>query len=447
METKMRTLYGNFWSEGIEYASQPTLNQTLHCDFLVIGGGLSGLSTALHLKTMQPTAQVALLEAGKIGEGSSGLNSGQCSTRIGPAIEKQVKSLGKEMAADIYRYSQSAMHYAASLIEAQSIQCNLQSSNQWQVALTKKDARTLAERSRLYQSLGFDVPLLDRQEVRKIFPDSSSILNAIEFPAYMLNPYKLCLGLKQAALRAGVCLYENTKAVSHKTKQTIKFSANGHDLDYQRAILAVDGGIAQLSEHSTSVLPIAVFAAVTRPLNCEERYRIGWLKEQGLFDARPAFNFIRFTSGNRILIGGEYRYAYSGQISDRQQKECLERLQQQLAFFFPSLEQIDFEYQWYGIAGCTLDEWPAMGPLKPNSRCWYVGAWNGHGVAASLIAGREVAQAMISDELTPRFLWYRSSVMGLGHPALVRIALPYYLTWLRTRSRLAQHGVIKYVHE
>jgi gamma-glutamylputrescine oxidase len=450
MNKSPSTLYRNFWWEGIEHAmehaSQPALDQVLHCDFLVIGGGLSGLSAALHLKKMQPAAQVALLEAGKIGNGSSGLNSGQCGTRIGPAIEKQVKSLGKEMAAEIYRYSQDAMQYAASLIEAQGIQCNLQASSQWQVALTEKDARTLEHRSLLYQSLGFDVPLIGQQKVRKIFPESSRILNAIEFPAYMLNPYKLCLGLKQAALHAGVCLYENTKVVSHKGRQTVEFSINGHRLHYRRAILAVNGGIAQLSEHTASVLPIAVFAAVTRPLSPNERHRIGWSKEQGLFDARPMFNFLRLTPGDRILIGGEYRYAHSGQIEAREQREYLDRLQRQLAFFFPSLQQINFEYQWHGIVGCTLDEWPVIGPSKSSNACWHIGAWNGHGVAASLIAGREVAQAIIDHDLAPRFPWHRSSVMGLGHPAVARMALPYYLAWLRTRSRLAQHGGTKDVH-
>ncbi len=447
MNSSPSTLRGNFWSQGLRPASQPPLNQALHCDFLVIGGGLSGLSTALHLKKMQPTAQVALLEAGEIGNSSSGLNSGQCGPRIGPAIEKQVKSLGKEKVAEIYRYSQKAMEYAASLIQEHSIDCHLQASQQWQVALREKDAQTLAQRARLYQSLGFDVPLLGQSAVRKCLPESSSILNALEFPVYLLNPYQLCLGLKQAALQVGVCLYENTKAVSHKEEQTVEFSANGHRLHYRQAILAVDGSIPQLSEYRASVLPIAVFAAVTRPLSHDERCRIGWSKEQSLFDARPTFNFLRLVPGDRILIGGEYCYAPAGQLDVRQQRESLERLQRQLAFFFPSLQAMSFDYQWHGVVGCTLDEWPIIGPLKSSSACWYVGASNGHGVAASLIAGREVAQALISQELTPYFPWQRSSVMGLGHPAVARLTLPYYLGWLRRRSRLTQPGGTQDVHE
>lgn len=420
----------------IKRASQPALDQTLECDFLVIGGGLSGLSTALHLKKMQPETRVALLEASTIGQSSSGLNSGQCGTRIGPAIEKQVKSLGRTMATNIYRYSQSAMEYAAFLIEEEGIECDLQGSAQWQVALTEKDAQRLVNRANLYQSLGFDIPLIGQKEVRKAFPDSSRIRNAIEFPAYLLNPYKLCLGLMKTALRIGIDLYENTKVVAHKRSRAVEFSANGHHLIYQKAVLAVDGGIAQLSQYAGSVLPIAVFSAVTRSLTPDERHRIGWSNKQGLFDTRPMFNFLRLTPKGGVLIGGEYRYAHLGQLNVQQQRECFEQLQQQLAYFFPSLQQIEFEYRWHGIVGCTLDDWPVIGPLKSGSSCYHLGASNGHGIAMSLVAGREVAQAIIGYQQKSHFPWQRSTLIGLGHPTVAQMTLPHYLAWLRSRSQL-----------
>ncbi len=439
------TLCENLWAEGIHPIHQPALTQPLECDFLVIGGGLAGLSTALHLKKMQPDAQVALLDANTIGQGSSGLNSGMCGIRMGPAIEKHVKPLGQTMTADIYRYMKSAVKYAALLIDEHGIQCDLQGSTQWQVALTDKDAQSLVHRAKVYESLGFDVPLFGQQDVRKVLPDSSRIRNAIEFPAYLLNPYKLCLGLMQAALHMGVCLYENTKVEAHKRGRAIEFSANGYRLSYQKAILAVDGGIAQLSEHTASVFPIAVFAAVTRPLTRDERQRIGWLKEQGMYDIRPIFNFLRLTPEGRILIGGEYRYAHLGQINGQQRQECLNQVQQQLANFFPSLQHIEFEYQWHGVVGCTLDKWPVIGPLNNSSTCWHLGATNGCGLAISLISGREVAQAIMGQQPESHFPWQRSTLIGLGHPTVAQIAFPQYLSWLRWRSQLS-NGEMKNVH-
>lgn len=436
LDTVFKSIDRNFWSRGIETATRPPVDRELHCDFLVIGGGMAGLSTALHLKKRLPGDRVALLEGGKIGDGSSGSNSGQCGARIGPAIENQVKSLGEEAAATIYRYSLDAMEYAASLVKELGIQCDLRPGRQWQVALTPKYARTLARRSSLYRSLSFDVPLIEQREVREIFPESDRIVNAIEFPAYTLDPYRLCAGLKRAVLEAGVDLYENSRVVSG----TNGFRANGYPLHYRHAVLAVDSGAARLSAHTASVLPIAVFAGVTRPLNREEKQRFLGLHDRGLFDARPVFNFLRLINGERILIGGEYRYTGSGLINPRQLEIHGERLRQQLALFFPSARAIPLEYRWYGVAGCTLDEWPAIGPLPSNPACWYAGAWNGHGIAASLISGYEVARVIVDEKLTPRLPWYRSSAPGLGHPIVARATLPGYLAWLRACGWLTRHN-------
>jgi gamma-glutamylputrescine oxidase len=431
IDTVSNPINRNFWSRGMESASEPAVDRELQCDFLIVGGGLAGLSTALQIKKLVPIARVALIEGGRIGDGSSGSNSGQCGARIGPAIEKQVRSLGEETAAAIYRYSLGAIEYAASLVQELGIECDLRPGRQWQVALTQKDARTLARRAYLYRSLGFDVPLIEQREVREIFPESDHIQNAIEFPAYTLDPYRLCAGLKRAVLEAGIDLHENSPIVSGPDG----FRANGYSLHYRRAVLAVDGGAARLSAHTASVLPIAVFAGVTRPLNREEKQRFRGLHDRGLFDARPVFNFLRLIDGERILIGGEYRYA-SGPIDPRQQELHGERLRQQLALFFPSSRAIELEYRWCGIAGCTLDDWPAIGPLPANPACWYVGAWNGHGIAASLISGYEVVRAIVDDKPTPRLPWFRSSALGLGHPIIARATLPAYLAWLRARSQL-----------
>lgn len=434
MEAALCKPVKNFWSEGVYSSTLPSLNQSISCDFLIIGGGLSGLSAALHIKKLKPESKVILVESEKIGNSSSGLNSGQCSTRIGPAIEKQVKNFSRELVSEIYQYSHNAMQYAAALISENHIQCDLKSSEQLQVALTEKDARLLRHRAQIYQMLGFNIQLIEKTGIKNLFPESDTILNALKFDAYMLNPYKLCVGLKEKVLQLGVHIYENTKVSFKKRQQLIAFCSKGYRIQFRRSILAVNSEIDKFSTHVGSVLPIAVFAAVTRPLSHLELSSIGWKEESGLFDTRPAFNFLRLINKNRILIGGEYRYAHSGQIELLEQNRCLNSLQSQLGLFFPSLKDLCIEYKWHGLVGCTLDEWPVIGPINNNNSCLYIGAWNGHGVAASLAGGREVAQ-VVTDDYSPHFPWYRSSVRGLGHPVLARMTLPHYLAFLRKRSQ------------
>jgi gamma-glutamylputrescine oxidase len=420
----------------LDEPASPVAN-SLRCDVAVVGGGFSGLSAALHLKTLAPQLDVVLVEAGRVGYGPSGLNSGQAAPRIGPAIEKQVATIGLPAARSAHMYSLQAMEFAAALVDRYAIDCDLRATSQWQVSLTDRDAMKLEKRSALYRELGFEVPLVDTRVLRAALPGSPRIRNAIAFPAYLMNPGRLCVGLKRAVIDAGVRLFEHSRArLSHG------LTVGGFDIEATRIVLAVDGGIGALGHLGGAVLPIAAFAAVTRPLRLEERSAIGWADGQGLYDGRPVFNFLRPLPDGRLLIGGEYRYAHGGQVRPRDVSRSTSRLIEQLSLFFPSLSAISADAGWHGVLGCTLNEWPVIAPLDAAGRCWHLGAWNGHGVALALAAGHELAAALTNSssgthehehEPAP---WRHLPALRIPSAA-TRFLLPAYLAWLRRASRLS----------
>ena len=426
----------NYWRDVIPQTSKRSLDSDLHCDYLIIGGGLSGLSVALHLKQLQPAAEVALLEAGMIGEGSSGVNSGICGTRLGPPIEKQIRLYGKKKTADIYQYSCDAMNYAASLITSLSFSCNLHSSIQWQVALTEKDLKLLESRSRLYQSLGFNISSISQAELSGLFKTSSGILGGISFPAFSLNPYYLCLALRNEIIQSGVSVFENTRVFHCPLSSTVEYKANGFSVYPKKVVYAVNASIAQFRMFSASVLPIQVFSAVTSSLRTQTaRHAFSNMTDLSLFDARSMFNFIRFLPDSRILIGGEYRFSKTEVLEKKTREMISSRLKRQLAVFFPGLVSIDFEFQWHGTVGCTLDDWPIIGPVLPE-RLWHIGACNGHGVAASLMLGKEVAHSIVNNKHQADYPWQRSAAPSLIHPYVAGLTVPLYLMLLRHRSNL-----------
>jgi gamma-glutamylputrescine oxidase len=413
----------------------PPVTSCLRCDVAVVGGGFAGLSAALHLKTLAPDLDVVLLEAERIGYGPSGLNSGQAAPRIGPAIENQIATIGRSAAREAYAYSLRAMEYVAALIDEHSIDCDLSAKPQWQVSLTDQDAVKLSRRSRLYSELGFEVPLVDSCVLRAAFPGSPRIRNAIAFPAYLINPGRLCVGLKKAAIGAGVRLFEHSRVrISHG------LTVGAFEVEAKRIVLAVDGGIGALGRLGALVHPIAAFAAVTRPLRPEERSAIGWADGQGIYDARPVFNFLRPLPDGRLLIGGEYRYAYGGRIRPSDVSRSTVKLMEQLSLFFPSLSAISADAGWHGVLGCTLNEWPVIAPLDPAGRCWHLGAWNGHGVALALSSGQELATALTDSPSGTRqygLAPWRAIPARRIPASVTRFVLPAYLAWLRRASRLS----------
>jgi gamma-glutamylputrescine oxidase len=425
------------WLPACQDEPAPPVANALRCDVAVVGGGFAGLSTALNLKTLAPQLDVVLLEAGRVGYGPSGLNSGQASPRIGPAIEKQVATIGRPAARAAHAYSLRALEFVAALVDRYAIDCDLRATSQWQVALTDRDATKLEKRSVLYRELGFEVPLVDARVLRAELPASPRIRNAIAFPAYLLNPGRLCVGLKRAALDAGVRLFEHSRA-----RFSPGLTVGAFDIEAKRMVLAVDGGIGALGYLDGGVLPIAAFAAVTRTLRPEERSAIGWAQGQGLYDGRPVFNFLRPLPDGRLLIGGEYRSAHGGRVRPCDVSRSTSRLIEQLGLFFPSLSAISADAGWHGVLGCTFSEWPVIAPLDSAGRCWHLGAWNGHGVALALAAGHELAAALTDSSSGMRqderelAAWQRLPALRIPSVAR-RFLLPAYLAWLRRASRLS----------
>ncbi|MDR5753957.1 MULTISPECIES: FAD-dependent oxidoreductase [unclassified Caballeronia] len=412
---------------------RPPPHEPVRCDVAVIGGGLAGLSTAIHIRQMAPRLDVALFESGRIGYGASGLNSGQCAPRMGPAIDAQIRSLGGDTARVAYQYSLDAVAFGANLASAHGIDCDLESRGQWQVALRERDARTLERHAEAYRSLGFDVPLVSASDVRAALPDSNRVFNALAFPASLLNPGRLCIGLKRAALNLGVRIFEHAR-VTRWDRRTGAFDVHSVQASAPRVVLAVDGGVGQLDHFRHAVIPISAWAAVTRALAPDERAAIGWRQGQGLFDARPAFSFLRPLPDGRLLIGGRYRHARNGLV-EADRRLVGRDLIEQLRFFLPSLRDVTAEAVWHGNFGCTLDEWPIVGPLDDDLRHWHIGASNGHGLALSLAMGRDLAAMLTGNVPLPPRPWIRRHAMGLPEP-LMRVFLPLYLAWLERASRL-----------
>ncbi|ACC75344.1 NAD(P)/FAD-dependent oxidoreductase [Paraburkholderia phymatum] len=413
------------------------------CDVAVIGGGLSGLSTALHLKRFEPKLDVALFEAGRIGYGASGLSSGQCAPRIGPSIERQVKTLGEDFARTAYLYSVDAMEYAGKLVRGLAIDCDCRPTGQWQVALRERDAGVLARRADVYRALGLEVPLVATEEVRRLMPGSGAIVNALRYPALQLNPGRLCIAMKRAAHDLGVRIFERAR-VTRFDIASGKLDVGTANVSATRSVVTVDGMAASLGILRRHVLPIVVHAAVTTPLTPAQRDAIGWRPDSpGLFDARPAFNFMRPMPEGSVLIGGEYRYGPGIASTGGADATVAARLARQLQAFFPSLSGLPIARSWYGTPGCTLNEWPIVTPLDDRSRHWHLGAWNGHGIALSLAAGHDLAAHMTGLRPERPLPWRLPRQPGIPAP-LARLAIPLYLAYLRHASRLTHpKGTLK----
>jgi|GEM_PF-3569609 len=406
----------------------PEIARDENCDVFIIGGGISGLSTALHVKMRSPENDVVLVEADRIGYGSGGLNSGQCAPRVGPDIGIQILKSGKKNALLNYQYSLDACNYLKDFLHLFNLE--FEETEQWQISLSsagyKKNLTTISE----YASLGVRLGYYDKLTLIRMMPDSQRIQNAISFPASFINPGLFCVNLKKLALDSGVRIFESSPAELNVTLLQGHARVNGFNIKSKKVILAIDRNISFTPRSFSAVHPIRTYISVTRPLSDNELSAIGWKNRAGLYDNRKYFKFLRPLSHNRLLIGGEYRFNNKRSECVKTHKVAVNSLMTYLAALFPSLNKVESEYSWSGVSGCTLTGWPVVKPMDDSERCWQIGSWNGHGVALGFYAGKNLAEKILDESSHPAVPWNESP--GIPVPYwLSAISIPTYLACLK----------------
>ncbi len=413
----------------------PALSHNEMCDIAIIGGGISGLSTAIHIKLMEPGTDVIIFDSGRIGYGPSGLSSGQCAPRVGPGIKRQLKQYGNEVARSNYQFSLTSVEYLRSFINCYDIHSELEETEQLQISLSHSGSKRNRITHDCYKSLGVELKFLDKRKLNELFCDSNRIIDAISFPSSFINPGLFCTSLKKLAIRLGVRIYENTHINLNEAIENNRVNVNGFFFTSKKIVLAVDSDISSVRKLPSVVHPILTFATVTSSLSLDALDSLGEYRKYGFYDNRKYFNFIRPVSNGRILVGGEYQYGKLSGLKDGVNEKIKKSLMRNLKRVFPSLNDVKAEYTWSGVAGCTLTEWPVVAPLGPDERCWQIGGWNGHGIALGFYTGKQLASRLLNLSNPFPVPWEPNA--GFPIPKyLARISLSTYLSYHRLSANL-----------
>ncbi|MBQ4634206.1 MAG: FAD-dependent oxidoreductase [Bacilli bacterium] len=190
------------WSDIKNEISCPTLKQNLEVDVLIIGGGLTGISTAYHL--INSNLNVCLVEKNKIGSGVSSRTTGKLTFLQENIYSKLYKFHGLEK-TKLYLDSQiEAINLAKKIIETNNIDCNLEKVKSY--VFNKYEENKLKKEIKILKKLNVPIKITDKlpngEKVNKAF----SIENTFVF-----HPLKYIYKLEELCLNNNISIYENTK--------------------------------------------------------------------------------------------------------------------------------------------------------------------------------------------------------------------------------------------
>ena len=374
----------SYYVNSLKYQSTySSLKETTDTQVCVIGGGFSGVNTALELA--QRGFHVTLLEAYRIGWGASGRNGGQLIRGIGHGTEQFKSVISEEGVRAIDQMGLEAVDIVKERIAKYSIECDLV-LGYCDLAHKPRHIEAFRQDKAWLDKVGYphETRLLGKDQMHEVVGSDNYLGGLIDMGSGHLHPLNLNLGEAQAAKQLGVKIYEQStvKQISYGKSITVKTSTGS--VNCEKLVICGNAYVAGINDKLESrVLPAGSYVIATEPLSDELCARL-LPKNMAVCDQRVALDYYRLSADNRLLFGGLCNY------SGRDPKSITATLKPHMDKVFPYLKDTLIEFQWGGMIGIGANRMPQIGRLQDN--VYYAQAYSGHGINASHMAGRLIAE-------------------------------------------------------
>jgi glycine/D-amino acid oxidase-like deaminating enzyme len=360
-------------------------------DVVIVGGGYTGLATALAITRRQPERRVVVLEGARCGYGASGRNGGFADVMY-PGLGDFAASHPPEETRVVYDAIRIGRTAIERLVGEDGLDCDLEANGGLRMAATDGQVEALAAALRSLTAIGVDARLIDGAAFRGLV-HTDRFRAALVLPDTMiLNPAKLARGMARLAEARGVAIHEATRVVRIEPGRPVRLSTEHGVVEAAQVVLATNGYTPLLGIFRTRLLPLGNYVVATEPLSAAQWDAIGWRGRQGLSDARVQFMYLRPTADGRIVAGGESAPYFTGsRPSSGNYAPAIAKLETSLLETFPPLAGIRFTHAWGGTMAFTRDFTPRIGALGDDGNVFFGLGYCGEGVVMSQVAGTILA--------------------------------------------------------
>ncbi|MBY4574194.1 FAD-dependent oxidoreductase [Gordonia paraffinivorans] len=369
-------------------APRPRLADEVTADLLVIGGGFTGLWTAVQAAERDPSRSVVLVERDRIAEHASGRNGGFCAASLTHGIPNGISRFGDEMPA-LLRMGRETLDAIEATLDRLGIDADAERTGELDLAITDWQFEALAETFEAGTAIGAHLDLLDEDAARERV-DSPMVRGALYDPdVMMIDPARLAFGLADAAERLGVRIFEGTEVLELTSDgEGVRARTGYGQVRAERGVVATSASRALVRRLRLYTVPVWDYALMTEPLTDDQLSSLGWSGREGLADSGPRFHYFRLTADNRLLWGGwdaPYHFGSDDDPRHERRPEEWALLGEHLLQMFPQLEGIHATHTWGGVID-TCSRFCAFWDSSHRGRVVTSVGFTGLGVGASHFA-------------------------------------------------------------
>lgn len=388
MNTPMRMPSSAWAASAVAAPASTKLETHESADIAIVGGGYTGLSTALH--AAEAGARVVLLEAADIGWGASGRNGGQVNPGFSLDPHKARLKYAADVADRMIRFVGDAPDAVFDLVEKYALDCEAVRPGWLQPAHRDAALADLGARCAAWKSLGVDMRMLDGEQTRALI-GSDRYTGALFDPrGGSVHPLSYARELARTALSLGVRIHTHSRVASlARESSEWKVATQSGSVRAARVVIATNGYTDELvAGLKQSVVAANSFQIATAPIAPALSQKI-LPGRHAVSDTRRLVLYFRKDAQDRLVLGGR------GQFGEPSGPHDYAHLHKALAALFPELAAQAIDYRWSGRVAMTVDRTPHLHAPAPGVLVAL--GYNGRGIAMATAMGRAIAAHLGGD--------------------------------------------------
>ena len=406
------------------------LAEDLSADVCVIGGGFTGVNTAIELA--QRGLSVILLEARRIGWGASGRNGGQLIRGIGHDVSGFARHVGEEGVRYLQRAGIDSVALVGERIREHGIDCDLR----WgfcELANTPAQFAAFKEEQESLAALGYlpETRLVAAQDMAQVVGSQLYAGGLVDMGSGHLHPLNLVLGEARVAEALGVRIFEHSAVLQLIHGDTVQVRCAGGSVRAGSLVLACNAHLDELEPRlSGKVLPAGSYIIATEPLPAALADEL-IPQNLALCDQKVGLDYYRLSADRRLLFGGACHY------SGRDPVDIAAYMRPKMLKVFPQLANTTIDFQWGGKIGITANRFPQVGRLQQYPNVFYAQGYSGHGLNVTHWCARLLAEGIHAGVSQGLDTFSRVPHMTFpGGKALRSPLLALGMVWYRLREML-----------
>lgn len=350
---------GNGWYETLEPPGPANpVTENINREWAIIGAGTCGLAVARRLGELRGQDRIAVIEASRVGFGTSGRNAG---FMLNHNTHGHVKNM--EVERRNATLCDAGAGYLRDLVQDNQIQCQWSEWGRIYVAADDRGDDHLSELAESYQTLGHAHDMVEGTAMADMLGTDYYVRGLHAHGSALVQPAALMRGLG-ATLPANVTVHEDTPVTQIKGTGPYTLTTPGGTVSAKTLIVAANVFTEELGIGRYRIVPVATFGSLTAPLTPEQRAHMGAADEWGLLPANPYGSTVRLTKDGRLFMRNSIHYARTKIFDDALIAEVEANHRVAIRRRWPGLGDIGFVGTWGGILGFSRNNGMVFGEME-----------------------------------------------------------------------------------